>query len=117
MVRRQVRAQRFRNECQAACLSQAHGEAPEYGRVQVHHLLGKDRGGNAADGRVQVKKLDFLPFPWDRAGRSQTQWLADVSQPERGTVMYKPKTLVTGATGKTGSAVVSELLAKGWSVS
>ena len=31
--------------------------------------------------------------------------------------MYKPKTLVTGATGKTGSAVVSELLAKGWSVS
>ena len=30
--------------------------------------------------------------------------------------MYKPKILVTGATGKTGSAVVSELLAKGWPV-
>lgn len=30
--------------------------------------------------------------------------------------MYKSKILVTGATGKTGSAVVSELLAKGWPV-
>ena len=27
--------------------------------------------------------------------------------------MYKPKILVTGATGKTGSAVVSELLREG----
>ena len=28
--------------------------------------------------------------------------------------MIKPKILVTGATGKTGGAVVTELLAKGW---
>ena len=30
--------------------------------------------------------------------------------------MIKPKILVTGATGKTGGAVVTELLAKGWPV-
>jgi NAD(P)H dehydrogenase (quinone) len=28
--------------------------------------------------------------------------------------MIKPKILVTGATGRTGGAVVTELLAKGW---
>ena len=31
-------------------------------------------------------------------------------------VMIKPKILVTGATGRTGRAVVTELLAKGWPV-
>jgi NAD(P)H dehydrogenase (quinone) len=30
--------------------------------------------------------------------------------------MIKPKILITGATGKTGGAVVTELLAKGWPV-
>jgi NAD(P)H dehydrogenase (quinone) len=30
--------------------------------------------------------------------------------------MINPKILVTGATGKTGGAVVTELLAKGWPV-
>src|SRR6266853_6860497 len=30
--------------------------------------------------------------------------------------MIKPKILVTGATGRTGRAVVTELLAKGWPV-
>ena len=30
--------------------------------------------------------------------------------------MIKPKILVIGATGKTGGAVVTELLAKGWPV-
>ena len=30
--------------------------------------------------------------------------------------MIKPKILVTGATGRTGGAVVTELLAKGWPV-
>jgi NAD(P)H dehydrogenase (quinone) len=31
-------------------------------------------------------------------------------------VMIKPKILVTGATGKTGGAVITELLAKDWPV-
>jgi NAD(P)H dehydrogenase (quinone) len=30
--------------------------------------------------------------------------------------MFKPKILVAGATGRTGGAVVTELLAKGWPV-
>ncbi len=30
--------------------------------------------------------------------------------------MINPKVLVTGATGKTGGAVVTQLLAKGWPV-
>jgi hypothetical protein len=48
---------------------QADGRASEYGTIQIHHLLGEDRGTNTAIGQWQVmKRLADLNLSWKAGG-------------------------------------------------